>query len=315
MRALCFYICHSHRKIIRKQIHTDPIHGSAHILRSGLDPVIMIADQPCDCLYGIVVKLQPAHDLSGDLFTDQGMAFEMIPPVLICRLHRRFPHIMEQHGETEDLIPLDIFQGMECVIRHIIFMVRRILHDTDHSIPFRKNDLCDPEHISILDPLRVGRYKKLHQFSPDPLRTDVFQRRRQFSHRCCRILLDREIKLRRESDRPQDAERVFRKPLLRISHAADPVPVQILHPAKHIHQPDFIIICHRIDGKVPAPQVLLKTVRKAHLLRVSAVLIRPVDAVCGHLKAVLPQKHRDRAVLDPRIYRLPEQLLYLLGLC
>ena len=315
IRTLCFHIRHAHGEIVWEQVHSDPVHRPADILRSRLYPVIMIADKTCDLLDRIIVKLQPVHDPACNLLTHQGVPAEMIPPVFIRGLHHRLSHVMEEHCETQDLIPLHIFHRPQCMVRHVILMMGRMLCHSHHRVPLRKYDPRDPEFISVLKPLRMSRYKQLYQLGPDPLRADILQCGGKLSDRSRRVRLDREIQLRREADCSQDTEGILRKSLLRIPDTADQMMVQVLHPAEYVDQPDVIIIRHRIDRKITALQIFLQPIRKPDLFRMTAVFICAVNTVCRDLKAVFSHNDSYGPVLDPGVHSPPKQLFDLLGLC
>ena len=115
-----------------------------------------------------------------------------------------------------------------------------------------------------------------------------------------------------KANRPHHTQRVFLKTLLGLTHTPDKLPFHILQPAKGIHQPRPVVICHSINGKIPALQVFPQVRSKGNLLRMPAVLIFPVNTVSGHLEAFPPQHHRHRPMLYPRIYGMPEKGLHLL---
>ena len=188
-----------------------------------------------------------------------------------------------------------------------------ILLHSDHIVPLRKDNLRDPQFVCILDPFRMRRYKKFDKLGLNPLRTYVFQRRRQLPDGLRRILFNREIELCRKTHCAQYPQGVFREPLLRLSDTTDQVMVQIIHSPEHIHQAHVIIIRHSVNGKVSPSQIFLKLVCKMHLLRVPAVHIRPVDPVSRHLITVFPQKYSDRTMFDPCINRPSKQFFYLFG--
>ena len=275
----------------------------------------MIADQLRNRSDRLIVKLQSVQDTPCQFLTDQCMSTEMIPTILIGGLHHRFSHIMKQHRKPENLVTFHIFQCPQCMLCHIIFMMRCILCHTFHCIPLRQNHLRQSQFVCITDSLRVRRYQKFHQLRLNPFRTDILQIRSKFADgiRCSR--LDWEIQLCRKTYRTKNPQCVFRKTLLRISHTPDQMMVQILHSAKYIHQTHLVIIRHGIDRKISSSQILFQPVGKLYLLWMSAVLICTIDPVGRHLKAVLTEKNRNRSMLDPCINRPAEQLFYLFRLC
>ena len=101
----------------------------------------------------------------------------------------------------------------------------------------------------------MSGYEQFHQFRLDTLRTDPFQSRRKFPDRFRRLRLDRKRKLRGETYCTQNPERIFRKTFHRVSDTADQMVIQIFHPAEYIDKPHFIVIRHRIDREIPAPQI------------------------------------------------------------
>ena len=185
----------------------------------------MIADKTAHRPYRIIVELKPPHNIPRDLLADQGTSLKVIPPVLISRLHGRFPHVMKEHGKPQNLIPFDILKRQERMARHIVLVVRGILLYPHHGVPLRQDHFGDSQLVCVLNSLRMGGNEQLHQFCLNPLRADLLQGRCKFSHRLRSLLLNREIKLGGKAHCTQNSQSVLRKSLLRITHTADQMMV------------------------------------------------------------------------------------------
>ena len=94
-----------------------------------------------------------------------------------------------------------------------------------------------------------------------------------------------------------------------IAHATDQTPVKITNPVEHIHQSAGFIIRHRIDGKIPALQILGQIIGKRHFLRVSGVFIYSVYPVSCNLVPGSVHEYRHGSVLYPGIDGPSEDLL------
>ena len=260
----------------------------------------------------MVVVSQPFQNLGRYPLPFLRVAVKMIDSRLICSQTQRLRHIMKQHGKTQAFIRPDSPHGMKGVLSHaeaVVGIVLRLLHQ---AVKFRKHHRRDPRFPSDAQEIRIGACHKLCQLHLNALRAHLPEPVRMTADGFLRPLLNGKTKLGRKPHRAHDAQSVFLKPLVGLSHAADDLPFQILPASEQIHQSVFLIICHGVHREIPPLQILLQTGGKCHFLRMSAVLIFPVHPVGRHFIAPSVAHNRNRAVLDSRIDCLFKQGLRLL---
>ena len=176
-----------------------------------------------------------------------------------------FPKIMKQHAQPQ--IPVSRYAGQrfQRMLAHGETVVGIVLLGVHHGIKFRQDHRRDVQLPGSPQRVRMGRQQQLHQLRLDPLRTDLAQVACQQPHRLSRLFLNGKSQLGRKAHRPQHPQGILAKPLLRVTHAADDALLQILIAAEAVLQSGFLIVCHGIDGKIPAFQVFFQIGGEGHL--------------------------------------------------
>src|SRR5690242_2295210 len=101
------------------------------------------------------------------------------------------------------------------------------------------------------------------------------------------VRIDRVSKARREADRSQHAQLVFRKAPLGIANRANYMSLEILATADEIQ--DFIvdgIEQKAVDGEVAPLDVFLRRLAEANFVRMAAIAVTDVASKCGNLNHI-----------------------------
>ena len=265
------------------------------------------------CLpYGVVVHLQTAHHLSRNLRSLRSVSEEMIHPFGICSAAGRFPHVMQQHGKTQETPVLygpHSRKGMLPYIVPVMWIILRCLH---HGVKFRKNHFSDSRFVCHPQILRMFGDDQLGELRTDPLRADFLQIRSKKDHPGQGVPVYGKVQLGGKTNRAQDSQRILGKTLPGRPHTADHPGLQIPYSSVEIDQPLFLIISHGVDREISSLQILLQAGGKGNILRMPAVLVFPVNPVRCHLVAFASDQNGYRPVLNTRVYRVRKQLLDLL---
>ena len=86
-----------------------------------------------------------------------------------------------------------------------------------------------------------------------------------------------------EAKRPQNAQGILRKALLRVSHRPQNARLQVGLPAERVRQPQCGMAGHGVHRKIPPGQVLRQAGGKGHRIRVAAVAVPKLHPVGGDL--------------------------------
>ena len=229
----------------------------------------------------------------------------------------RLPDVVEQHREPEHRVRPHRRQAVQDMLPDVIAVVRVVLRRLHAAVEFRQEHRRDPELRHAPQLIRVRRDEQLRQFRHDPLAADLREIRRERRGGRRRIVFHVIPELRREPDRPHDAERVLPEALFRDADRADQLPLEVFLPAEQVDEPRLLTVRHRVDREVAAPQVLLQVRRERHLPGMARVVVLPVDPVRRDLEG-LPVfsdslEHRHRAVPDAGIHGVRENAFHLLG--
>ncbi len=184
--------------------------------------------------------------------------------------------------------------GMESVLPHIVTMVAVPLVKPHHGQNLRPEDAS---HIRIGPQDLCGPFSghQLFQLRPDPLRSNGSQ---QFpvpvdGHRCIRMDSDPSSAANRSPRRMRRASSPNRR-------SGSPTPQdlrrQVCPAAQRVVQGPLQVRRHRVDGEVPAPQILLQRVGERHGLRPPVVPIGTIPPECSDLHATLLRLYGDGAV-------------------
>ena len=129
---------------------------------------------------------------------------------------------------------------------------------------------------------------------------DVPQQRGAAVQRGGGALLHGKAQHRRKAQRPHDAQGVLAEAPVRVAHAAQDAPAQVVLPAVQVGERAPDIHGHGVYRQVAAAEILRQRIGKIHGVGAAMVGIRPVGAEGGdlHGKAVLPDG--DGAVTQAR---------------
>ena len=90
------------------------------------------------------------------------------------------------------------------------------------------------------------------------------------------------------------------KPPLRFPHAPQNSPLKVPKPPEGVPEGAPQVQGHGVDGKIPAPQILLQRVRKSDRLRPAMVAVRSILSEGGYLHRLVLRADGDCSVLQPR---------------
>ena len=209
---------------------------------------------------------------------------------------------MQQRGEPEHGFRRHMRQGKERMLPDVYMMIAAVLRGLHHRVEPRQDHRRNACLIKDPEIARPVRYEQLHKLVPDPLFADARKIAGADADLPQRFLLDREPKLRREADRPEDPEHVFGKPFRRFSDTAYTLLPEILLPAEKIDKAALWIPRHRVDREITPLEIFLQPVGKCDLLRMPHILIRAVEPVRGHFIRAAGKQHGDRSVRDTGIH-------------
>ena len=182
----------------------------------------------------------------------------MITSIFICLSHHRFRNIVEKHRQTKDFILAHKKQTVKNMLPNSITMMRCVLCSFHTCIKLRKKFPCNSSLISHSQIIRMWRDQQFHQFCLNTFCADTFQIRRKCTDSLLRLVVNRKSQLRRKTNCTQDSKCILMKALHWITDTADDFVLHIIHSMKQIHQTSNRMICHRIDCKVSALQVLFQ---------------------------------------------------------
>ena len=173
--ALSPDICAPHRKYHGEYIFTDTVDCPSDAGLGRRYVIIMIQHQLCYLVRSVIVKLQTAHYLSGNLFTFKGMFLIMCRPVCIHSQGLRFANIMKKHAQPQYLIGFHPQHRMQNMFSHVIAMMLMSLRRFHTQVKFRQNLRCNAKLISRPQIIGMRRSHQLYQLHLNPLRTDLLQ--------------------------------------------------------------------------------------------------------------------------------------------
>ena len=191
-------------------------------------------------------------------------------------------------------------------------MMRVMLFRLHHGAKLRQDHCGDSGVIDVLHFLRMIRCHQFYQFHLDPLRTDLFQISAHVTDGLFCPLLNGKTKLCCKTDCTEHTQCILRKTFCRFSHASDPLCVQICNAVKGIHQTGLIVVCHCIDGKIPAFQIFQQIGSKNHVFRMACILIFAVNTVSSDLKSFLIHQNCHGTMLDPGVHGSWKNRLHLM---
>ena len=138
------------------------------------------------------------------------------------------------------------------MVAYIIAMVKVILGRCHHPVKFREEYLCHACFIQGAQFLRVAGNQELYQFCLYPLLADIGKVPCKGRDYFFGAPFYGKAKLRGKTDSPHQAQGILRKTLYGVAHTLDFLVFQVPGSAKRVHQAFFVIVCHSVDGKVPA---------------------------------------------------------------
>ena len=250
-----------------------------------LYPPVMVQNQEGDLSDGVIVQLQPAHDIPGHIRPKGRVSAEMVNAVRIRRAAGRLGDIMQEQHESQQgaaVIP-SLRESRQSVQTRRIRAEPEIRFRQEHgthgcqyvpadgkavmrvtlgrlhaAVEFRENNGGDARFPRCAQIVRVRGPGQLHQLGTDPFRADPRELPGKGAHGTPCLRLHGKIQLRGKTDRPQDAQGILRKACPGISHGADHAMLQILYAAEQVDHAVLIAAGHGVDGKIPAPQILLQ---------------------------------------------------------
>ena len=99
------------------------------------------------------------------------------------------------------------------------------------------------------------------------------------AHHFLRINLNRKAKDSRKSYCSQNTQCIFRESFIWVSYGTNHLSLAIPATSERVHQSPIFVVCHGIDGKIPAGQVFLNRVEKLHSVGVPAVCIYAIICI------------------------------------
>ena len=214
-------------------------------------------------------------------------------------IHReagRFPAVMEQHRTAQDRVRRHRLQGVEGVLPDIITVVPVPLVEAHHRQQFRPEH-ADHIHILPQNLRRPYAAQQLEELHLNPLSGDVPQ---EFpvvvdARPCGRV--NGKAQYRCEPQSPQNAQGILLKAAVRVTHAAQDAPLQVLPSAEGVPQLSPEVQRHGVDREVPPRQVLLQRAGEGDVLRPPVVVVFAVHPVGGDLHRLVLHADRHRTVL------------------
>ena len=162
---------------------------------------------------------------------------------------------------------------------------RRLFHPV-HDFDLRQDDPEDsaggkqPERQ-----FRIGSREHHGQFIPDPFRRKQVQFSRQFPDGVRNCGIQRETEPRREPDRPEHPQVIFRKTSAGIADGPDNAAPEIGKPPRMIDDAAvFRVIKQRVDREIPPGYIFFGRLAVMQCFRTAAVHIIPFLTECRHFK-------------------------------
>ena len=216
---------------------------------------------------------------------------------LIQREAVRLAAVMQQNRQPQRLRRRNMGQRAQCVLPHIIAVVRIMLVEAVHCAQLGKQD---EQHVRIRaqDVRRALPAQQLRQFNADALGSDVRQRMAQVVRRLTGGVINPETVHGREPQRAQNPQRILGEARFGVADGADNARAQILLPVKGVHQPGLRIPCHGVDGEIAPGKVVHHIRDKRHAVRVAMVSVSAIDAEGRHFIGNTVVQDGQRAVLQ-----------------
>ena len=147
---------------------------------------------------------------------------------------------------------------------------------------------------------RTATQEEFVQFRLDTFCGDVAQAWCELVNRLGRVLLDRESVGRSEPESPHNPQSVLPEPVRRIAYTRNFIVPQGFLTTERVNQAIDFVVGHGVHGEVTSRQILSKTRRETHTVRVAAVRILTVNTECRDLVLFpsITQTDRNCAVFD-----------------
>ncbi len=119
----------------------------------------------------------------------------------------------------------------------------------------------------------------------------------QVVHGAQRFGFDRKSEYSCETNRAHQAQRIFRKALVRVAHATNDFIVQVFLPAERVNDSGCGAVGHGVDRQVAPRKVIPNIGRECNAVRVAAVCVISVHAKRCYLVRFVVDEQCHRTVL------------------
>ena len=153
--------------------------------------------------------------------------------------------------------------------------------------PHHRNDLRPEDtndfRIRPQDLHSVSTAQKLEKLCLDPLCGNALKQHPVFADTSPCFFFDGKTQNGGKPQSPQDAQRIFMKPAIRVPYRPQDLIFQVCLSMKGVPKLSPQIHSHSIDGKIPAAQVLLQRLGEGNPIRSAVVVVISVQTVSGDL--------------------------------
>ena len=206
--------------------------------------------------------------------------------------------------------------GVKGVLPHVVAVVAVPLVKPHHGEELRPKHAEDLR-IAPQNLRRAFPRQELEKLRLNPFRRDIRQPFPVPADGRRRPGLDFQAQRRRKAKAPENPQGVLLKPPVRVPHAAEASPAEVLPAPEGVPELSPEVPGHGVGSEVPPGQVLVQGTGKGDGLRAAVVPVGPVDPVGRDLHRALRRFDGDGAVPQPRGQSLgpeyPQGLLRLGG--
>ena len=305
---------------VMRQIRSMLVQPVADRPDGGLWIGIVMKDYLMDPLDRQFVKTHAQEDIPGDGCASALMAVKPRDALFVKTEHDGFADVVQQGRQAEGATGWNLCEHVQRVLKQIEMMMCGQQFVAAHGQDFRDEDT---DHIQLITDCSRGTNAadQFAEFHLDPLDGNQTQTIPSLVD-CCRcVRLNREAKHRRKTERAQNAQWIFAKPVDWRTDTADPFVSQISLTAKRI---DHIlsqksdrnvfrrylgylkkVICrfpqvwrpgHGIDCKIPACQIFLQSAGELDMVWPASVRVGAIDPVRRDLKREAIEDNQDCAM-------------------
>ena len=222
-----------------------------------------------------VGERQPLHDAARYGNAHRGMAVKVSGTVFVFEEARGFSHIMKQRCPANKRVGRNALDDSSGMLEHVEYVIGRLLIEALHGDELGQ---YGRKRINAAKQSVAGMRAKqqLLQFVGYTFGGYLRQQPLVFQHSLIRARFDGVSKLSAETASPQDAQRIFGEPLMRIADCTDDAELDIGLSPEGVDQTSVGSPSHSIDGEIPAGKIFLNRGHERHRIGMPSVLIRCV---------------------------------------